>query len=36
MVKRSLRTNGPAFSAARMVEDYVTGFYPAPTTAATR
>jgi starch phosphorylase len=27
-VKASLRTNGPAFSATRMIEDYVTGFYP--------
>ena len=29
MVKRSLRTNGPSFSAARMVEDYAAGIYPA-------
>ena len=26
-VKRSLKTNGPAFSATRMVEDYVERFY---------
>ena len=29
-MRASLRTNGPAFSATRMIEDYVTGFYPAP------
>jgi starch phosphorylase len=29
MVKRSLRTNGPRFSAARMVEEYVERIYPA-------
>ncbi len=28
MVKRSLMTNGPRFSAARMVEEYATGVYP--------
>jgi starch phosphorylase len=28
MVKRSLRTNGPRFSAARMVEDYAGRIYP--------
>ena len=28
MVKRSLRTNGPRFSAARMVEDYASSIYP--------
>jgi starch phosphorylase len=28
MVKRSLRTNGPRFSAARMVEDYARSVYP--------
>jgi starch phosphorylase len=28
MVKRSLRTNGPRFSAARMVEDYASLVYP--------
>ena len=28
MVKRSLRTNGPRFSAARMVEEYAGGIYP--------
>ena len=28
MVKRSLRTNGPRFSAARMVEEYAAGIYP--------
>jgi starch phosphorylase len=28
MVKRSLRTNGPRFSAARMVEDYASIIYP--------
>jgi starch phosphorylase len=34
MVRRSLKTNGPAFSAGRMVDDYVRGVYRAP--AATR
>jgi starch phosphorylase len=29
MVKRSLRTNGPRFSAARMVEEYAERIYPA-------
>jgi starch phosphorylase len=29
MVKRSLRTNGPRFSAARMVEEYAARIYPA-------
>jgi starch phosphorylase len=28
MVKRSLRTNGPRFSAARMVEEYAAAIYP--------
>ena len=28
MVKRSLRTNGPRFSAARMVEEYASRIYP--------
>jgi starch phosphorylase len=28
MVKRSLRTNGPRFSAARMVEEYASAVYP--------
>jgi len=28
MVKRSLRTNGPRFSAARMVEEYASNIYP--------
>jgi starch phosphorylase len=28
MVKRSLRTNGPRFSAARMVEGYASSIYP--------
>jgi glycogen phosphorylase len=28
MVKRSLRTNGPRFSAARMVEEYAERIYP--------
>jgi starch phosphorylase len=28
MVKRSLRTNGPRFSAARMVEEYADRIYP--------
>jgi len=28
MVKRSLRTNGPRFSAARMVEGYASAIYP--------
>ena len=28
-VKASLRTNGPGFSAARMVEDYAASIYPA-------
>jgi glycogen phosphorylase len=28
MVKRSLRTNGPRFSAARMVEGYASSVYP--------
>jgi starch phosphorylase len=28
MVKRSLRTNGPRFSAARMVEEYASTIYP--------
>ena len=28
MVKRSLRTNGPRFSAARMVEEYASSIYP--------
>ena len=28
MVKRSLRTNGPRFSAARMVEEYAARIYP--------
>ena len=28
MVKRSLRTNGPRFSAARMVEGYAASIYP--------
>jgi starch phosphorylase len=28
MVKRSLRTNGPRFSAARMVEEYAARVYP--------
>ena len=28
-IKASLKTNGPAFSATRMIEDYTTGFYPA-------
>ena len=28
MVKRSLRTNGPRFSAARMVEEYAEHIYP--------
>ncbi|HET8742149.1 MAG TPA: alpha-glucan family phosphorylase [Gaiella sp.] len=32
MVKRSLRTNGPRFSAARMVEEYAARIYP-PTRA---
>jgi glycogen phosphorylase len=35
-VKASLKTNGPAFSATRMIEDYVTGFYPAGETAGSR
>jgi starch phosphorylase len=26
-VRRSLKTNGPAFSATRMVRDYVDRFY---------
>ena len=28
MVKHSLRTNGPRFSAARMVEEYAARIYP--------
>ena len=28
LVKRSLRTNGPRFSAARMVEEYASNIYP--------
>jgi starch phosphorylase len=28
-VKASLRTNGPGFCAARMVEDYASSIYPA-------
>jgi starch phosphorylase len=35
-VKASLKTNGPAFSATRMVADYASGFYPAETSAVTR
>jgi glycogen phosphorylase len=27
MVKASLRTNGPRFSATRMVQDYADGIY---------
>jgi hypothetical protein len=29
-VKASLKTNGPAFSATRMVRDYAEQFYGAP------
>jgi glycogen phosphorylase len=36
MMRASLKTNGPAFSAARMLEDYVGGFYPVRTPAAAR
>jgi len=36
MVRASLKTNGPAFSATRMLHDYVAGFYPARTPAASR
>lgn len=28
MVKRSLKTNGPRFSAARMVSEYAERIYP--------
>ncbi|HWT24126.1 MAG TPA: alpha-glucan family phosphorylase [Solirubrobacteraceae bacterium] len=35
-VKASLKTNGPAFSATRMIEDYTTGFYPAGAKAGVR
>jgi starch phosphorylase len=35
-MKASLRTNGPAFCATRMIEDYVTGFYPAREPTAPR
>jgi starch phosphorylase len=31
MVKRSLQTNGPRFSAARMVEEYAARIYPPAT-----
>lgn len=30
MVRHSLKTNGPAFSATRMVREYATRIYPAP------
>ena len=30
MVKRSLRTNGPRFSASRMMRDYASQIYPPP------
>ena len=29
MVRASLRTNGPTFSATRMVREYATRIYPA-------
>jgi len=35
-IKASLKTNGPAFSATRMIQDYNTGLYPAGEPAASK